>query len=89
VPATRSTGRSRPVAYVPRGVDPNGASFASVWEEAPRRARNNEARRFALEVQVTTAQYTATLDDHFAPDPADNEDSVTNVRRGFSVFLFF
>jgi hypothetical protein len=45
--------------------------------------------RFALEVQVTTAQYTARLDDHFAPDPTDDEEAVTNVRGDFSVFLFF
>jgi hypothetical protein len=38
---------------------------------------------------VTTAQYTARLDDHFAPDSADDEDSMTNVRGDFSVFLFF
>ena len=77
------------VAYATRGVDPDGQSLASVWEVAPRLALNYGPMRFAFEVQVTTAQYTARLDEHFAPDPADNEDAVTNVRGDFSVFLFF
>ena len=77
------------VAYATRGVDPTGQSLASVWEVAPRLALNYGPMRFAFEVQVTTAQYTARLDDHFAPDPAADEDAVTNVRGDFSVFLFF
>ncbi|WP_158666592.1 hypothetical protein [Salinibacter altiplanensis] len=77
------------VAFATRGVDPDGQSLASVWEVAPRLALNYGPMRFALEVQVTTAQYTARLDDHFAPDPADAEEPVTNVRGDLSVFLFF
>jgi hypothetical protein len=77
------------VAYATRAVNPSGASVASVWEVAPRLALNYGPMRFAFEVQVTTAQYTARLDDHFAPDPAADEDAVTNVRGDFSVFLFF
>ncbi len=77
------------VAFATRGVDPTGESLASVWEVAPRLALNYGPMRFALEVQVTTAQYTARLDDHFAPDPTDDEEPITNVRGDFSVFLFF
>jgi hypothetical protein len=77
------------VAHATRGVDPNGLSLATVWEVAPRLAFNYSPMRFAMEVQVTTAQYTARLDDHFAPDPLDDEESVTNVRGDLSVFLFF
>jgi hypothetical protein len=77
------------VAHATRGVDPNGVSLATVWEVAPRLAFNYSPMRFAMEVQVTTAQYTARLDDHFAPDPLDGEDSVTNVRGDISIFLFF
>jgi hypothetical protein len=40
-------------------------------------------------VQITTAQYTGRLDENFAPDPLDDEESVTNVRGDFTVFLFF
>jgi len=77
------------VAYATRGVDPFSQSIASVWEIAPRLALNYGPMRFAFEVQITTAQYTSRLDENFAPDPLDDEESVTNVRGDFTVFLFF
>lgn len=82
-------GAEESIAYATRGVSPAGPSVATVWEIAPRLALNYGPMRFALEVQVTTAQYTARLDDTFAPDPLDDEESVTNIRGDFSVFLFF
>jgi hypothetical protein len=77
------------VAYATRGVTPFSQSIATVWEIAPRLALNYGPMRFALEVQITTAQYTGRLDENFAPDPLDDEESVTNVRGDFTVFLFF
>lgn len=77
------------ISYATRSVTPNANSIASVWEIAPRLALNYGPLRFAFEVQITTAQYSSNFDENFAPDPTDDEDSVTNVRGDFTVFLFF
>jgi hypothetical protein len=76
------------VAFATRGVS-SGGGIAYVWEVAPRIAYNQGPLRFALEVQATTAMYTGRLDANFAPDPTDTDESVTNIRGNFTVFLFF
>jgi len=77
------------VLFATRGVTPVGQSVASVWEIAPRIALNHGPLRLAFELQATTVQYTGRLDENFAPDPTDDEESVTNLRGDFTVFLFF
>jgi hypothetical protein len=36
---------------------------------------------------MTSARYASRFDENYAPNPADGDDPVTNVRGNFSVFL--
>lgn len=70
-------------------VAARSANIDYVWRVAPRLSLNYEALRFAFELEVTSARYASSFDDNYAPNPADGDDPVTNVRGNFSVFLSF
>jgi hypothetical protein len=72
-------------------LDPaaRSASIDYVWRLAPRLSLNYDALRFAFELEMTSARYASAFDENYAPDPADGDDPVTNVRGNFSVFLSF
>lgn len=59
----------------------------TLWRLAPRLNLNYGALRFALELEVTSANYASTFDGNFTP--AGDSETVTNVRSNFSVLLFF
>ena len=66
-----------------------GANIDYVWRVSPRLSLNYEALRFAFELEMTSARYASRFDENYAPNPADGDDPVTNVRGNFSVFLSF
>ena len=72
-----------------RNVFARGFTIDRGFRVAPRATYDVGRVRFALELQVDNALYASQLDEEFAPDPTDEDESVTNVRTDFSVFLFF
>lgn len=66
-----------------------GPNIDYIWRAAPRLSLNYDALRFAFELELTSARYASAFDENYAPDPADGDDPVTNVRGNFSVFLSF
>ena len=66
-----------------------GSNIDYVWRLAPRLSVNYDALRFAFELEVTSAKYTANLDANYKPSAVSGEDPVTNVRGNLSVFLSF
>ena len=72
-----------------RNVFVRGLTIDRGFRVAPRATYDVGRVRFALELQIDDAVYASALDSELAPDPADDDDSVTNVRTDFSVFLFF
>jgi len=90
-------GSREEVDTVPPGVDVVGPvvnsdatrapTIDAIWRVAPRLNLNYGAVRFALELEVTSAQYASAVDGDFAPSGETN--AVTNVRGNATVFLFF
>ena len=66
-----------------------GADIEYGWRVSPRVVWNLESVRFAFELPVDTALYTPSFDDELAPTSTDDDETVTNVRADFSVFLFW
>ncbi len=72
-----------------RNVFARGFMIDRGFRVAPRATYDVGRVRFALELQIDDVVYASALDEEFAPAPTDDDDSVTNVRTDFSVFLFF
>ena len=72
-----------------RNVFVRGLSIDRGFRVAPRATYDVGRVRFALEVQIDDVVYASRLGADFAPAPTDDDESVTNVRTDFSVFLFF
>lgn len=66
-----------------------GATIDRGFRVAPRATYQVGNVRFAFELQIDDVLYASQLDAELAPDPLDDDESVTNVRTDFSVFLFF
>mgnify|MGYP006306638061 CR=1 FL=1 len=73
----------------PANVFARGANIDHGWRVAPRLVYDAGKVRFGFELPIDTVLYASALDPEFAPDPLDDDESVTNVRADFSVFLFF
>ena len=66
-----------------------GQNIDHGYRVAPRVVYDAGKVRFAFELPIDTAMYASGLDEELAPETGDDDESVTNVRADFSVFLFF